>query len=103
MNIFQVIQDLIYQIGGLILGLFGQRDDVKAVQDKVVAMCGYLPTAQSVAAMLAATNPVVTGVVGIATAICEVVSVPLSGMQLISAKVGTVNGVPVEGDWVIKK
>lgn len=87
-----------------LLRLFGHRDDVKAVQDKAVALCGFLPTAASVAAMLAASNPIVTGVIGIATAICQAVSASQApGLSLTSMRgLGTVNGVPIEGSFVGK-
>lgn len=100
------IANLILGVIPWILSLFGHRDDVKAVQEKVVGMCGFLPTAASVAAMLSAGNPVVTGVVGVATAICQAVTAAQQqpGLALASFKngFGTVNGVPIEGDFVGK-
>lgn len=86
-----------------LLAWFGtaEGDDVEKIRDRVTAMCGFLPTAASVAAMLAASNPTVTGVIGIASAICQAVS-PKPGLTLIGNKTPTVNGVPVEGEFIIK-
>lgn len=98
-----MIADAISGLFSWVFRWFGHKDEVKAVQNKVVSLCGFLPTAASVAAMLGAANPTVTGIVGIATAICQAVSASRSGMMLVSTGLGTVNGVPIEGDWVIKK
>ena len=105
MNIEKLLDSIAAAITGIIpwfLSMFGHRDDVKAVQDRVVSTCGFLPTAASVAAMLSAGNPVVTGVVGIATAICQAVSASVSapGLTLIGNKPGTVNGVVIEGEFI---
>lgn len=104
-KLLDTIADMITRVVPWFLSMFGHRDDVKAVQEKVVGMCGFLPTAASVAAMLSAGNPVVTGVVGVATAICQAVSASRStpGLTLASFKTvgyGTVNGVPIEGDFI---
>lgn len=99
-----MIADMILGIVPWFLSMFGHRDDVKAVQEKVVVMCGFLPTAASVAAMLSAGNPVVTGTVGIATAICRAVRAAQAAPGLVLAKFdvgyGSVNGVPIEGDFI---
>lgn len=92
-----MIADFITNFGGWFFKWFGDRDDVKAIQEKTVGLCGFLPTAASVAAMVSAPNPVVTGVIGIATAICQAVS--SSQVNLVGA-VKTVNGVPIEGDFI---
>lgn len=98
------ISELINSIVKFVLQFFGDRDDVKKVQARVVAMCGFLPSAASVAAMLSAGNPAVVGVIGVATAICQAVSAQeeFKGITAYSST-PTVNGVPIEGDWVIKK
>lgn len=103
-KLLDTVTDMILGIVPWFLSMFGHRDDVKAVQEAVVNLCGFLPTATSVAAMLSAGNPVVTGVMGIATAICQAVSAAQAqpGLALASFKVGygTVNGVPIEGDFI---
>lgn len=92
------IADSILNFGPWLLSLFGDRDEVKAIQEKVVEFCGFLPTATSVAAMVQA-GPI-TGVLAIATAICTVASGG-TGLSLVSTKPsGTVNGIKVEGQWV---
>lgn len=105
-KLLDTIADTILGVVPWLLGMFGHRDDVKAVQERVVEMCGFLPTANSVAAMLSAGNPVVTGVMGIATAICQAVSsTRRTGLSLIAMRsgLGEVNGVPIEGDFVTGK
>lgn len=104
MNILDTIAGFITQFGQLLFGWLFKSDDprIKQIQDKVIASCGFLPTAASVAAMLAATNPTVTGVVAIAQAICQVATASRYP-KLASVNSGTVNGVPVEGDWIVKE
>lgn len=104
MDILSTITGLIRSFGELLFGWLFKSEDprVKQIQDKVVAYCGFLPTAASVAAMLSASNPTVTGVMGIAQAICQVATASRSSATFLVATDGTVNGVPVEGDWIVR-
>jgi hypothetical protein len=96
------ITELVSQLVGWVLSFFGDDERVKKVQELVVVGCGFLPTAASVAAMLAAPNPVVTGVLGVATAICQAINRP--PIQLVALAdfpiLGEVNGIPIDGDFV---
>lgn len=100
MNILGAIGDLIVKSIEWVVSWFGEDPRVEEIRQRVVMMCGFLPTASSVAAMLSASNPMITGVIGIATAICQAVS--RNTQSLISSGYGTVNGVPIEGDFVEK-
>lgn len=83
-----------------LLGLFGSDDRVKKIQELVVVGCGFLPTATSVAGILAAPNPAVTGIIAVAVAICHAVkSPPIQGLADLGVY-GEVNGVPIEGTFV---
>lgn len=77
----------------------GSTDPIATVQVLVEKTCSFVPTASSVAAMLAANNPAVQGTVAIATAICAAVTrksvTPGDGSDCY----GTVNGVCVEGKF----
>ena len=99
-----MIADLILGTFSWFFKWFGHRDDVKAVQDKVASLCGFLPTAASVAAMLGAPGAAVTGVTAIATAICQAVSAARAAPGLTLARFNTgygqVNGVPIEGEFI---
>lgn len=100
MNIFATITELINKFLAGLLNLFGEDERVKKVRDLVEVGCGFVPTAASVAAMFGAANPAVTGVVGIAVAICEAVQASKNVQTLVgTAPLGTVNGVPIEGEW----
>jgi hypothetical protein len=99
------IADMILGVVPWFLSMFGGDPRVRQIQEKVVETCGFLPTATSVAGMLAAATgtagPVITGVLGIATAICQAVTAGSSMQTLVgAAPLGTVNGVPIEGDFV---
>jgi hypothetical protein len=84
---------------------------ITAIQAAVVKACGFLPMAESVAAMLSAGNPAVVTVSAIANQICVIVKnaptpvAPLtlagvSGQAATMTQWGTVNGVPVQGVFV---
>lgn len=100
MNIYEVIADTIRAMLEPLLYFFGGDPRVQAVRERVAEMCGFLPTVTSVSAMLAAANPTVTGVIGIATAICQAVTTSSAMNFALSSTLGTVNGVPIEGDWI---
>lgn len=74
----------------------GEGDAVAKVRALTEKICAFLPTASSVAAMLAANNPAVSGVTAIANAICEAVS---RKSMAPDAACPMVNGVCVEGDF----
>lgn len=76
---------------------------VAGVQQSAVQACGFLPTAASVAAIIASLVPggsvVVATADSIAAQICAVVS-PAKASGRLGASVPTVNGVPVHGTFV---
>lgn len=72
---------------------------ITAIQQEAVAICGYLPLASVVAAILGQNVPGLQSVLGVATSICKAVtgkSRALNG----AAKVPTVAGVPIHGRFV---
>jgi hypothetical protein len=75
---------------------------VKDVQAAAVKACGFLPTASSVAAILSAGNPAVTGVTAVATAICAAVTKVAPQARGLEQECPRVNGVCVEGEFVPK-
>ena len=82
---------------------------VKDVQAAAVKACGFLPTASSVAAILSAGNPAVTGVTAVATAICAAVTKVCAAVTKVAPQARgleqecpRVNGVCVEGEFVPK-
>lgn len=106
MNIFGAIADAVGRLGDWVLSWFGGDPRVEQIRSRVAATCQFLPSVASVAAMLSASNPTVTGVVGIATAICAAVTAQKKQLGLVAATLledkplGTVNGVPIEGDFL---
>jgi hypothetical protein len=105
-KMLDAIADLITGIVPWFFSWFGGDPRVKQVQDLVVTSCGFLPTAASVAAMFTASNPIVTSVLGIATAICTAVTAARAQSFMYASvgkptpSFGTVNGVPIEGSFV---
>jgi len=93
-------------LGGLLTGCgsWGElttAEKIKAIQEKAVALCGYLPQATSVTAMLAASNPTVVSVGAVANAICTAVIQWNSGdKQGFVTSCPKVNGVCVEGKFI---
>jgi hypothetical protein len=101
-----------------VLGIFGSPPisgdptKVAQIQAKVVKACGFLPMAETVAAILAQGNPAVITVAAVASSICKVVSkvpTPIAAMGLMSTGdvedppvYGEVNGVPIQGVFVTK-
>lgn len=63
---------------------------IAAVQQQAVLACSFLPTASTVAGILAAGNPALTAASAVAQAICAAVSVT-------SARVGTASPPVVAG------
>jgi putative component of membrane protein insertase Oxa1/YidC/SpoIIIJ protein YidD len=76
-------------------------DPVALVQMYAEQTCKFVPTASSVAAMLAANNPAVQGAVAIAQAICAAVTRKgvTPGGNVGACSHGEVNGVCVEGEF----
>lgn len=80
-------------------------EKVKAVQDKAVMICSYMPKADSVQHMLLASNPTTQGIEAIANAICTAVIAWQNSQKTGSAfatECPKVNGVCVEGKFVDK-
>ena len=82
----------------------GVSPDAKAfleqVRQSAVAVCGFLPTIDTVAAIIATGNPIVATVSGLANAICAAVTA-LPPVQLRrGAAPPTVAGVVIHGKFV---
>ena len=81
-------------------------EKVKAVQDKAVQLCSYLPTATSVGAIISAGNPAVVGVSAVANAICTAV-INWKSTQATQNSFATgcpkVENICVEGEFVQPK
>jgi len=77
-------------------------EKVKAIQDKAVQLCAYLPQATAVTAMLSAANPAVTSVGAVANAICTAITNWSSKRTegTFTTECPRVNGVCVEGTFV---
>jgi hypothetical protein len=71
---------------------------ISQVQADAVAVCGFLPTAATVANIISAGNPLIATVSAIAEAICSAVLPAKLGRKL--AVIPTVNGVPIHGRFV---
>jgi phosphohistidine phosphatase SixA len=89
-----------------VLGWFSSSESklVKAVRDSTVLLCGFLPTVETVVALVAVQNPAVMTAMGIARKICAAVtSAPKTGrIGLMSAPV-IVDGIVIEGEFVGKE
>lgn len=105
-SIWDAIANLVKEVLGPLFSIFDDtslEDEVEKVREITVGLCGFLPTVESVTQMLQASNPIVSGVMAIARAICQAVSDEKPGVMLAIHKPRpTVNGVNVEGDWVQK-
>lgn len=100
MNILAALSDILSRTVQWVFTLFGNDERVAKVQELVLVGCGFLPTATSVAGMFSVPNPTVTGVLGIAVAICHAVkNRPIQSLADLGVY-GEVNGVPVEGEFV---
>ena len=82
-------------------GWFRTHDVVDEVIETTVDACGFLPTAATVANIIAAGNPSMMTATAIAGAICAAVTPKPPIMGLMEA-VPMVNGVPIEGHFVRK-
>ena len=77
-------------------------DTVKAIQDETVKLCSYLPTVNSVSAIISAGNPAVIGVSAVANAICTAVinwKTAQATPNSFATECPKVNGVCVEGEF----
>jgi hypothetical protein len=74
---------------------------VKTVRELTVKACGFLPTVETVVALIAVQNPAVVTAMGIARKICAAVtSAPKTGrMSLIGSPV-IVDGIVIEGEFI---
>lgn len=74
-------------------------DIIAQVRQAAVATCGFLPTIETVAAIIAAGNPTVVIAGTVASAICSAVtaSTPLARRRGV---LPTVNGVVIHGRFV---
>lgn len=69
------------------------KPNIGQVQSLAVGVCAFLPTAETVARILAAGSPALATSSAIANAICAAIS-PKAG---VAAGKATVAGVPIEG------
>ena len=69
------------------------------VQQGAVALCGYLPSVEAVAAIVAANNPLLALPEAMANAICAAVQ-PKSGGKVATATTPMVAGVVITGKFV---
>jgi len=76
----------------------GKSSKVEAIRQVTAAMCGFLPTAETVLNILALNNPALLLAEQIGAAICRAVT-PSKTLGLVS-ELPQVGGVPVEGEWV---
>lgn len=82
-------------LGGCASG--GSTGNVSSIQQAAVLACGFLPTAQTVADILAAGNSLISTVSAVAQAICAAVGT--KGVRKGGAA-PTVNGVVIHGKFV---
>lgn len=75
---------------------------VSSIQKEAVAICGYLPLASVIAAILSKHVPGLQSVFGVATQICMAVGPKPAGthVALAQRRVPTVAGVPIHGRFV---
>lgn len=82
-----------------------EGEDANTVIEYAVQLCSFRPALESVQAILAAQNPLVTGAFNVALAICTAVS-PSKSQGLLDVQPASpedcpkVNGVCVEGEFV---
>ena len=77
---------------------------VKEVQDKAVELCAYLPSFNSVSAILTAGNPTAIGINAVANAICTaVIQWKDHQTNALVTDCPRVNGVCVQGQFVQPK
>jgi predicted small secreted protein len=75
---------------------------IEQVQAAASVACGFLPTAETVAQIIATGNPIVTTAGDVANAICKAVTVPPSTPPAVAARLRaagppTVAGVVIHG------
>jgi hypothetical protein len=83
--------------------LFGNSDSelIKEIRDEAVRLCGFLPTIETVAALIAV-NPVVTTGFAIARRICQAVTKTYAASRVMGGDTlkPVVDGVVIEGHFV---
>jgi hypothetical protein len=82
-------------------GWFSSSDSpmVNKVREGTVMLCGFLPTVETVVALIAVQNPAIMTAMGIARKICAAVS-PTKGTMKTNLKPPMVDGVKIEGEFV---
>lgn len=76
----------------------GEPTQIESVQSAAKAACAFLPTAETVADIIASGDPRLTSAAAVARAICAAL-VPLpNGIRTLVAPVPTVNGVVIRGE-----
>jgi hypothetical protein len=83
--------------------LFEDSDSklVQTIREQTVRLCGFLPTVETVTALIAVNNPALTTGFIIAKKICAAVTA--QKMSLISGDMPViVDGVVIEGDFINK-
>jgi hypothetical protein len=73
-------------------------EDVALIQQHTVKLCGFLPTVQTVTAILGLGNPALQAASAIATAICRAVS--KDKVSTLVSTPPTIEGIVIEGEYV---
>jgi hypothetical protein len=73
---------------------------IAAVQQVAVSLCGFLPTASTIAGILSGGSPLVSTAEAVASAICAAVTPASAGGTRLGASRPHVGGVPVHGRFV---
>jgi phosphohistidine phosphatase SixA len=84
-----------------VLGWFKNSESklVVAVRETTVLLCGFLPTVETVVALIAVQNPAIMTAAGVARKICAAVS-PTKGTMKTNLKPPMVDGVVIEGEFI---
>lgn len=93
------------------MGLFGvvttDTDEVVKIQAAAVRLCGFLPTVETVVALIGAVAPVPGASMGtvVAKRICEAVTKSKAAMKVLGSEPlkPIIDGVVIEGEWVNPK
>jgi hypothetical protein len=84
-----------------------ENETVKAVRDATVILCGFLPTVETVAALIAVNNPAMAATAApavlIAKKICTAVKAPRMQSLLGGDAQIIVDGIVIEGEFVNPK
>ncbi len=75
--------------------------DISTIQADAVLACSYLPTASTIAAILAANNPLVLTADMVAAAICDAIGANIAASRRVSATaVHIPSGLVIHGRYV---